>query len=146
MRSRDDGRHPCCHVFSHPQRGDEEVGNFRVNPRFHPTNIGWNLGSTRVSPTPTTAAKECVVRMVMAGLFSSVTWRRLMFSFISSSDPAGSSTDDDLHKPWLSPPKIKCKHHHTNWDCPLSIPNSTIYHCCEIKVRHRKVQALITKV
>ena len=28
-----------------------EVGNFRGNPRFHPTLVGWNLGLTREFPT-----------------------------------------------------------------------------------------------
>ena len=26
--------------------------NFHVNPRFHPTNVGWNLGLTQKIPTP----------------------------------------------------------------------------------------------
>ena len=28
-----------------------EVGNFRINPRFHPTLVGWNLGLIREFPT-----------------------------------------------------------------------------------------------
>ena len=27
------------------------VGSFHVNPRFHPTGVGWNLGLTRKLPT-----------------------------------------------------------------------------------------------
>ncbi len=29
------------------------VGNFRVNPRFRPTVVGWNVGLTWEFPTPT---------------------------------------------------------------------------------------------
>ena len=32
---------------------DIGVGDFRVNPRFHPTLLGWNLGLTWEFPTPT---------------------------------------------------------------------------------------------
>ena len=28
------------------------VGSFHVHPRFHPTDVGWNLGWTRKLPTP----------------------------------------------------------------------------------------------
>ena len=30
-----------------------ELGNPRLNARFHPTDVGWNLGWTREFPTPT---------------------------------------------------------------------------------------------
>ena len=30
------------------------VGDFRVNPRFHPKSVGWNLCLTREFSTPTT--------------------------------------------------------------------------------------------
>ena len=33
-----------------------EVANPSVNPRFHPTNVGWNLGLTRKFPTSESAA------------------------------------------------------------------------------------------
>ena len=35
---------PCCQMACD---AFPEVGNTRVNPRFHPTNVGWNLLLTR---------------------------------------------------------------------------------------------------
>ena len=34
------------------------AGNFRVNPRFHPMSVGWNLGLTREFPTPVSYASD----------------------------------------------------------------------------------------
>ncbi len=46
------------------------VGNFRVNPRFHRTDVGWNLGLTREFPTPTCLCpfhNLCVVSISVFG-------------------------------------------------------------------------------
>ena len=57
---------PCtvpCSPF-HPSNSippSAEVGNFRVDPRFHPTLVGWNLGSTRKFSTSTIGAAAWVI-------------------------------------------------------------------------------------
>ena len=38
-----------------PHTRDANITTFHVNPRFHPTSVGWNLGLTRKSPTPCNA-------------------------------------------------------------------------------------------
>ncbi len=40
-------------IKSITSRDQSEIGfgNLRINPRFHPTLIGWNLGLTREIPT-----------------------------------------------------------------------------------------------
>ena len=42
----------ACRTMSIKHPIYERVGNFRFNPRFHPTPVGWNLGLTREFPTP----------------------------------------------------------------------------------------------
>ena len=44
------------------------VGNFNVNPRFHPTSIGWNRGSTQKFPTPERVCRYkavCRIRFIL---------------------------------------------------------------------------------
>ena len=39
------------------------IGNFRVNPRFYPMSVGWNLGLTREFSTPTILSCVCYAGM-----------------------------------------------------------------------------------
>ena len=49
-------------LASMPQLNVVGVGNFRVNTRFHPTLVGWNLGLTQEFPSSVKLARLTVVK------------------------------------------------------------------------------------
>ncbi len=56
------GKEGTCVLTHEMSRLTSNVGNFPINPRLHPTSVGWSLGLTRQFPTLSYSA-PCTVKI-----------------------------------------------------------------------------------
>ena len=101
------------------------VGNFRVHPRFHPDDVGWNLGSIQIFSTPDIPCLFGILNYTIS---------------MKSTKIPGNSTQANKSEEWIGnrfPNRFECKMQHkleTATPCAQLIAVILIYMYLEIFV------------